>query len=273
MTSPAITQTFIPGPRLIDGTDLNNLVAQANAAFAISGAYPAVTALNTVGAGTITAAGIVSTITSRGGGQSATAFTDTTDTAAAIISAMGTSAGTNASFLWAYENTTDATATIAGGATVTLTGNSVIPAGTWATYLVTKTSSTAVSIAFLYAGALSPLPVSKVTTETSYVTLTVSGLTGAQLCSVILPTAASGSVFPSATDFVAAEPNCRIGMSHLVQIINTSVTKTCTLTGLTGVTLAGTSPTLVQPAQTRMYNLAYPSLSSVQLTGIASTTL
>lgn len=31
-----ITQTFVPGPRLIDGSDLNNLVDQANSGFAVA---------------------------------------------------------------------------------------------------------------------------------------------------------------------------------------------------------------------------------------------
>lgn len=31
-----VTQTFIPGPRLIDGSDLNRMVGQINAAFAIA---------------------------------------------------------------------------------------------------------------------------------------------------------------------------------------------------------------------------------------------
>lgn len=35
-----VTQSFIPGPRLIDGTSLNNLVAQINAAVAQSAVLP-----------------------------------------------------------------------------------------------------------------------------------------------------------------------------------------------------------------------------------------
>lgn len=271
MTVP-ITVTFIPGPRLIDGTDLNTLVAQINAIPAVLGVYPSITALNTVGNGTITAAGIVGTVTARGGAQSGSAFTDTTDTAALIIAAMPAGAQTNASFLWRYQNTTNANATIAAGSGVTLSGNSIVPSLMWSEYLVVKTSGSTVSITFVDAGELSPLPVSKVSTETSFSTLSVSGLTGAQYNSVTLPNNFSLGVFPTATDLIAATPNARIGMSFQVQIRNVSAI-TAQLSGLTGNTLAGTSPTLIQANTARTYNVAFPSLSSTQITGIASTTL
>lgn len=103
------------------------------------------TALNTVGAGTITAAGIVGGITARGGTQVAT-FSDTTDTAANIIAALPSGAPIGTSFFWNYQNTTNYPATIGAGANVTLTGSGVVPAKSTARFLVTVTSATAVSI-------------------------------------------------------------------------------------------------------------------------------
>lgn len=110
-----------------------------------SGGTPVATALNTVGAGTITAAGITSKITVRGGAQSNTAFADTTDTAAAIIARIP-NAYIGQSFLYFVQNTTDAAETIGGGTGVTVSGISVVPAKSTVMFLVTLTSLTAVTM-------------------------------------------------------------------------------------------------------------------------------
>ena len=55
---------------------------------ALDSSTSVITALNTVGNGTITAAGIVGKNTQRGGAQASAAFTDTTDTAVNIIAAL-----------------------------------------------------------------------------------------------------------------------------------------------------------------------------------------
>ena len=108
------------------------------AALASSGNFDSITALSTVGAGTITAAGIADGFTSRTGSQSNTAFTDTTDTAAALVGVVDPVVGQ--SWLWAYQNTTDANATLAGGSGVTVSGITVVPAKTTAFFLVTYTA-------------------------------------------------------------------------------------------------------------------------------------
>lgn len=64
MTTAVITQTFIPGPRLIDGSDLNNLVTQANAGF--TGVY------STLQVGTLSVTGLASLSTAQIGTLSAT---------------------------------------------------------------------------------------------------------------------------------------------------------------------------------------------------------
>lgn len=101
-----------------------------------------ITALTTVGAGTITAAGIYGKITSRGGTQIA-AFTDTTATAAAIVALLpaGTSTAIGTSFVYRYINNTVFPATITGGVGVTVSGITVIPANAWAEYLLTYTAA------------------------------------------------------------------------------------------------------------------------------------
>lgn len=114
------------------------------AALAGSGSNLASTALNTVGAGTITAAGIAGRWTVRGGAQSNAAFTDTSATAAQITAALPASFAVGQSFLWYYQNTTNATATLAGGTGVTL--SDTVLSGTTATFLVTRTGATTYTV-------------------------------------------------------------------------------------------------------------------------------
>lgn len=112
----------------------------------------AATALNTVGAGTITAAGIVGMLTTRGGAQLSLAFTDTTDTANAIVAALPDAAVVNTSFRWTYRNDTNAPATLAGGSGITVSTITVIPPNSFATYLVTRTGTSAFTFAGVQQG-------------------------------------------------------------------------------------------------------------------------
>lgn len=102
-----------------------------------------ITALSTVGAGTITAAGIIGQYTQRTGAQLSAAFTDTTDTANAIAAALPTGAGTGTSFPWTYTNLTNAPATLAGGSGVTVSAITVIPPNSFANFLWTRTGTSA----------------------------------------------------------------------------------------------------------------------------------
>lgn len=107
---------------------------------------PQTVALSTVGAGTITAAGIYAGVTLRGGTQTAV-FTDTTDTAANIITLLGAgSAVLGQSAFYTYVNNTVFPATIAGGASVTVSGVSTVPANSWAKYLVTYNGTGTVTL-------------------------------------------------------------------------------------------------------------------------------
>lgn len=103
------------------------------------GTNAVITALTTVGAGTITAAGIVGKITNRGGTQTV-AFSDTTAIASAIIAALPASQQVvGESFKYVYENNTAWPVTIGGGTGVTVSGITVLPANSWVEYLVTIT--------------------------------------------------------------------------------------------------------------------------------------
>lgn len=136
-----------------------------------------ITALNTVGAGTITAAGIVGKLTTRGGTQTA-AFTDTTDTAAAIIALLpnGSSTTIGTAFVYRYVNNTIFPATITGGTGVTVTGPSVLPANSWAEYLITYTAAATLTMVgfeqgyFAHVGTFANNGTSTVTTADTNVT-------------------------------------------------------------------------------------------------------
>lgn len=99
------------------------------------------TALTTVGAGTITAAGIIGMVTTRSGAQLSLAFTDTTATADEIVTALPDGAAVGTSFRWTYVNNTNAPATISGGTGVTVSVITVVPPNSFATWLVTYTAA------------------------------------------------------------------------------------------------------------------------------------
>lgn len=229
-----------------------------------------ITALTTVGAGTITAAGIAGGFTARGGAQSATAFTDTTATAALIVAALPAGAPVGTTFLYTYDNATDAPATLSAGVGVTLSGNVIVPKLTWAKYLVKVATSTTVTITFVEGGQLSPLPVLATAsqTNTTVSTLNVAGFTSAQISTLTL----SGGVLktmalPTAADIIAAIPNARVGAGMQVTIRNTSAV-TQTLTGLTGTQVSGL--TALQPNTATVVALTIPSLSSVNFDGLTN---
>lgn len=110
------------------------------------------TSLATVGAGTITGAGIVGGLVVRSGSQSNTAFTDTTDTAANIIAAQ-INAHIGISWLFTYQNSTNVPATITGGTGVTVSGTTVVPANTAVCYLITYTAANTITMQGFMSGA------------------------------------------------------------------------------------------------------------------------
>lgn len=177
----------------------------------------AITTLSTVGAGTITAAGIAGGITSRTGSQSATPFTDTTDTATAIIAAQA-NAHVGVSWEYVYSNTTNATATLTGGTGVTVSGITSIPAGKSARFLVTYTAAVTVTMVGYSAGEA---------TAASEQSVILAGSTSGT--TTLVATAAAGSTtitFPAATDTVAV-----LGTAQSITAAKTYTNSTIKLLG------------------------------------------
>lgn len=197
--------------------------------------YAAATALSTVGAGTITAAGIAGQVTTRSGTQTAV-FTDTTDTAVNIVAALP-DAVIGQSFLYTYVNNTLWQATLAGGSGVTASGSLVVPAGCSLEALVTVTSLTAVSFQSLGVFSNEALPNAQNTAVTGGSATAAAGvLSGALFTAVTYSTQAAITVTTrTGTQMAGDIPNIAIGQSYTLRIANTN-TGLLTLSGGTGVT-------------------------------------
>ncbi len=158
-----------------------------------------VTALTTVGNGTITAAGIAGGVTTRGGSQSATPFTDTTATADQIIAAQANS-HVGVSWEYTYKNNTNAVATITGASGVTVSGFTVIPANAQVTYLVTYTAASTVTMAGIAAGQMA----ADATDATKVIGFKASGMTTGKTTLIAAVNSNDATyTLPAATDTLA----------------------------------------------------------------------
>lgn len=177
------------------------------------------TTVSTVGAATLSAAAIYGRTILRTGTQTA-AWTDTTDTAAAIIAKFPASAAVGTSFTLRYVNLSAGAngfpVTIANGSNVTITGATVVPPQSFVEYLVTWATATTVtmvataqgyfpSLGTVTANAATPVPVTNAAmTPGSQVVLTYkSGTQGATGAFVSSATAGTGFSIKSVTSDTA----------------------------------------------------------------------
>lgn len=199
------------------------------------------TALNTVGAAVLTAAALNGGIITRGGTQIA-AFTDTTDTAAALQAIYGDTTG--GSIDVTINNNTAFAETIAGGTGVTVSGLSVIPANSVGNFRLSWSAAGAVSMVGTSVAANGGLPVSKVSTPLNQTTgsLPAGAITGAQNVYITSSNATPGAqLVRTAAQMLADTPNGAVGMTWNFRILNTGAgTLTLTADGGATVTLSGT---------------------------------
>lgn len=221
------------------------------------------TALTTVGAGTITAAGIAGGVTNRTG--SVAAFTDTTDTAANIIAARP-NANIGESWEYTYYNNTLGDATLTGGTGVNAAGAAgIVPQTMWARYLVTYTAAATITMVQIAMGPCTALPASKYTTATD-ATVVAGALTGAEFVNYENTGNNATVTTRTAAQMFGDIPNCKIGFNYQLAIRNTHAT-TLTLTPADGtVTLTGTM-TIAQNV-TRMFNVNFTSATAVTITSM-----
>lgn len=226
-----------------------------------------VTAITTVGAGTLTAAGLVGGIINRTGPVAA--FTDTTATAAQLYSQVGSNVAVT--FYATIKNGTAFLETLAGGTGVTFSSSTLVPANSAGVFLVTFTNATAAVFNHVYTVGLtndSPEIVTALTTVGAG-TITAAGITGG-----ITNRTGSTSAYTDTTDtadnIIAGQPNVHIGSSWYYTYQNNTAAP-ATLTGGTGVTVSGI--TTVGSGKTAKYLVTYTAASTITMVGFEAGTV
>lgn len=231
-------------------------------------ALEAIVGLTTVGAGTITAAGIVAGVTARSGPTAA--FTDTTDTAAAIIAAQP-NARIGDSWEWTYQNNVNFLATLANGTGVTVSGVTAVPGQTSVRYLVTYTAAATVTIAEILVVPNISLPPAKFSTAAlSVAAFTAGAITGADFVVLQNTGATPGAqTVRTAAQMLADIPGGYVGLTVMFRIVNTGAgTLTITADGGATVTLTGTM-TIAQNVF-RDYALTFNTATTATIQSVGS---
>lgn len=227
------------GFRLFRGEDLNAISLAANAANISS--QVAQTSIATVGAGTLTAADLLSGLIVRSG--STGAFTDTTDTGAALDAALGNAAVNGANVLVQIKNITAFADTIAGGTGVTVSGRTVVAPQTVGTFLLTRTAPATYT---LFGIDITAQSINGVNTfiatpdNGTTQTLTAAMIVGGDTTTYHVSTGGStpSLTLPLATALDTAMPDIRVGQSYTLRVINNNSGNTTIVTN-TGWTLSG----------------------------------
>lgn len=239
-TITAGTGVTLPSTIITPAFSVNNYVATVSTASTLTFVHvdttpisvgtnttaPRITTVSTVGAGTLLAAGFVGGLISRTGSQSGTPFTDTTDTAAAIIAACANLVNKiGTSMLVEYANNTNAVATVTGGTGVTVSGTSVIPANTISQFLVTYTA--AATITMVGVGV----------TQSVNNQVTLAGATSGQTILKSTDIAGSGTLtLPTVTaGVVASTSGTNLYINDLKKCSATVTSSSTTLANVTGL--------------------------------------
>lgn len=228
------------GFRLFRGEDLNAISNAANAGNVAS--QSSQTSIATVGAGTLTAAALISRLIVRTG--SVAAFTDTTDTGAAIDAALGNAAVNGVNLQVQIKNATVGAETIAGGTGVTVSGRTVIPAQTVGTFLLTRTAAATYTFFGIdvVAQSINGTNAAVATADNGTTqTLTAAMIIGGDSFTSHLSTggATPSLTLPLASAMDTALPDIRTGQSYVLRVINAN-SGTATIVTNTGWTLTGT---------------------------------
>jgi hypothetical protein len=221
------------------------------------------TALSTVGAGTITAAGIAGGVTLRTG--STADFIDTTDTAVAIIAARP-NANIGESWVYRYRNNTLGAATVTGGVGVSAAAVvGVIPQTLWGDFLVTYTAAATITMVLIGTGPLVGLPASKYSTGTA-ATFAAGSITGAYVTNYMNSGNNATLTTRTGAEMFGDIPNCKIGFSYQLEIRNTHATTATITPADASVTCTGTM-TIAQNV-TRSFNVVFTSATECTITSM-----
>lgn len=228
------------GPALpnADGTLLNRLVDRINN-LDVGLNTPLNTSIVTVGAGTLTAAGLVGGVITRTGPVAA--FTDTTATGAQLDAALPNNLPT--AWLFEIKNSTAFVETLAGGTGVTLSGRTTIQPNSVGQYLLTKSATATYTVYGIgvydqsYAGSFGFVGTpDNGTTQT----LTAAMIVGGKITYHVTTGGTTPSLtLPLATAIDTALPDIRAGQSYVLRVINSN-SGTATIVTNTGWTTSGT---------------------------------
>lgn len=237
-----LISNFQAGYRLMDGTKMNKLVAAINASSTNGGNAPVQTAITTVGAGTLTAAAMLSGLIVRSGPTGA--FTDTSDTGANIDTALAQAAVVGWSGTFTYKNTTAFAATIAGGTGVTLSGRTVVAPQSVGSFVLTRTGVGTYTLfgTDVVAQTINGVAAAVATADNGTTqTLTAAMIIGGDSFTSHLSTggATPSLTLPLGTAMDTALPDIRTGQGYLLRVINTN-SGTATVVTNIGWTLTGT---------------------------------
>jgi len=220
---------------------------------------------------TLTAAAITGGAISRTGPSAN--FSDATDTAAAIIAALGATQ-IGASFYWNIINGTAFTETLTAGSGVTITGQAILYPNSGANYLVVVTGLGASAAVTMYERGVfynRTLPETQLTTLNATTgTLPAGAITGANQVFLSSTNATPGAqTTRTAAQMLADIPNGAVGMNWRTRIINTGA-GTFTLTADASVTLTGHSAILTNTWVD--YVCVFTSATAMTMTSVGSGT-
>lgn len=186
-----------------------------------------ITTISTGGAGSLTAPAILGQIIKRAGSQAGTPFTDTTVAASVLIAALPAGAQVGTTFSVVYQNTTNATATIAAGSNVTVSGITTVPAGKSATFLFKYATASTVTLTGYEAGEADAASAQEVILAGS-----TSGTTTLQASA----TAAGAQTLPPVTGTIASTTGTNLYLPDLKTCSGTNTsTGNTNLTNVTGL--------------------------------------
>ena len=218
--------------------------------------------LTTVGAGALLSAVIAGGNVLRTGATSA--FIDTTDTGTQLAAAFAASGGIQIgqSFLFTYQNSTVATATLTGGTGVNAGATiCAVGPGAWVTLLLTYTAANTFTVAPMAAGDnWVGLPFTSYSTGTTTSTFTAAQMTGGKLTIYTSTAATPGSIAtPTATAMFAAIPGAYVGLKWVFRVINDVATNSLTVTADGSVTLSGKTTYVATPYGSMDFEMTFTS--------------
>lgn len=218
--------------------NVGGYVPYADMLSAANGLQPVSFSLSSSGASeTIAAAQIVGGIYIRSGATAA--VTATTDTAAAIIAALGGRVGQTFTFSYTNSNTAAGAVTIAGGTGVTMSGTAVVPIGYTSRFIGTIVTATTITLTNISVVAEQTFPATQFTSvSTGNGTAAAGALEGGEF--TVYATSGATALTTRTAAQMITQAGLAVGQSYMLRVYNTNA-GTLTLTGGTGVTITGTA--------------------------------